>query len=169
MSFETHEQNGLVWLTSPMLKNVSHGFSTRKGGVSKPPFDALNLGISRGDDPGHVTENYCRFCAVLGADPQQVVLSQQTHNTNIRKVTPQDAGKGLWHQRDYEKIDALITDAPGLVLTVFSADCGNGLFAALLKQPDDPCIILHGSTSFCCFVFYDGNDRKRLHIHYSIL
>ena len=34
MSFETHDQSSLVWLTSPMLSGVRHGFSTRLGGVS---------------------------------------------------------------------------------------------------------------------------------------
>jgi len=124
MSFETHETNGLVWLTSPILQTVPHGFSTRKGGVSKPPFDALNLGISRGDESGCVLENYRRFCGALGVDMQRVVLSQQTHSANIRIVTESDAGKGLLCQRDYTDVDALITNVPMLPLTVFSADCG---------------------------------------------
>ena len=47
MPFKTHKENGLVWLTSPLLRGVRHGFSTRKGGISAPPFDSLNLGISR--------------------------------------------------------------------------------------------------------------------------
>ena len=124
MSFETHETNGLVWLTSPILQTVPHGFSTRKGGASKPPFDALNLGISRGDESGCVLENYKRLCSALGVDMQRVVLSQQTHSANIRIVTESDAGKGLLRQRDYTDVDALITNIPMLPLTVFSADCG---------------------------------------------
>lgn len=43
MSFQTHEQHGLVFLTSSLLEGVVHGFSTRKGGVSAPPWDSLNL------------------------------------------------------------------------------------------------------------------------------
>ena len=39
MPFETREQNGLVFLTSPLLSGVRHAFSTRKGGVSVPPWD----------------------------------------------------------------------------------------------------------------------------------
>jgi len=114
-------------LLSPLLSGcagIIHGFSTRLGGVSRPPFDSLNLGVSRGDAPDAVEENYRRFCAVVGTDPRRVVLSQQTHDANIRLVTEEDAGKGLWRLRDYRKIDALITAAPDLPLTVFSADCG---------------------------------------------
>ena len=51
MPFDIHEQNGLVFLTSPLLSGVRPGFSTRKGGVSGPPWDRLNLGPSRGDAP----------------------------------------------------------------------------------------------------------------------
>lgn len=124
MSFLTHEKNGLVWLTSSLLDGAHHGFSTRRGGASRPPFDTLNLGISRGDNDLGVLENYRRFCAAVGTAPQQTVLSQQTHTANIRHVTEEDAGKGLFRQRDYQNVDALITDVPGLALTVFSADCG---------------------------------------------
>ena len=123
MSFETHEQNGLVFLTSPLLAGVRHGFSTRKGGVSAPPWDSLNLGVGRGDDPAAVTENYRRFCAVLGVEDRRAVLSKQVHETTVRLCTAADAGKGLRSQRDYAA-DALITNEPGLPLTVFSADCG---------------------------------------------
>ena len=123
MSFETHEQNGLVFLTSPLLAGVRHGFSTRKGGVSQSPFDTLNLGVGRGDDPAAVTENYRRFCAVLGVENRRAVLSKQVHETTVRLCTAADAGKGLLSPRDYTA-DALVTSEPGLPLTVFSADCG---------------------------------------------
>ena len=123
MSFETHQQNGLVVLTSPLLSGVRHGFSTRPGGVSAPPFNALNLGVGRGDDPAAVAENYRRFCAAVGLDERRAVLSKQVHETTVRRCTADDAGKGLLRQRDYTA-DALITDCPGLALVVFSADCG---------------------------------------------
>ena len=51
MSFLTHEENGLVWLTSPLLSGVRHGFSTRQGGVSQPPFDTMNLAPGGGMTP----------------------------------------------------------------------------------------------------------------------
>ena len=47
MSFVTHEQQSLVWLASPLLGGVRHGFSTRRGGVSPAPWDTLNLGPGR--------------------------------------------------------------------------------------------------------------------------
>ena len=126
MSFLTHEQNGLMWLTAPMLDaapGIRHGFSTRKGGVSPAPFDSLNLRTGCGDSQEHLEENYRRFCAVIGADHRRAVLSRQVHETTVRVCTAADAGKGLFQQRDYTA-DALVTCEPGLPLAVFSADCG---------------------------------------------
>lgn len=62
MSFKTHTQGSLVFLTSPLLTGVRHGFSTRCGGVSPAPWDSLNLGPGRGDGSACLMENYRRFC-----------------------------------------------------------------------------------------------------------
>lgn len=138
MSFTTHEKGSLVWLTSPQLDScsaVSHGFSTRKGGVSREPWDTLNLGVGRGDELSAVRENYRRFCACIGADDRRAVLTKQVHEDTVRIVTAADAGKGLYAERDYTA-DALITDEPHLPLVVFSADCG----ILLLHDPVTNCI-----------------------------
>lgn len=143
MAFVTHTTHGLEWLSSTVLHDVPHGFSTRLGGVSRPPWDSLNLGSGRGDDLNAVRENYRRFCAAIGGtdtsagtdcpdpadfpgpvDYRRVVLAKQVHETTVRTVLPADAGKGLWTERDYTA-DALVTDVPGLPLVIFSADCGN--------------------------------------------
>ena len=127
MPFQQHEQTGLVWFTADVLNEISHGFSTRKGGVSPAPWDSLNLRPGQGDGPEKLRENFHRFFAALDLDETRAVLSQQTHTANIRTVTAEDAGKGLLRPRDYTDVDALITNVPGLPLTVFSADCGTVL------------------------------------------
>ena len=72
----------------------------------------------------NVQENFRRFCAAVGTDPMRVVLSKQVHEPNVRLVTGADAGKGLWRERDYQSVDAMICNTPNLPLVVFSADCG---------------------------------------------
>ena len=124
MSFLAHEENGLFIKTSTVLSGVRHGFSTRIGGVSPAPWDSLNLGVGRGDDMDRVRENYRRFCAALGVDEHRAVLSKQVHEDNVRHVTAEDCGKGLFRDRDYTSVDAMVTDTPGIPLVVFSADCG---------------------------------------------
>ena len=135
MSFVTHEQQSLVWLASPLLGGVRHGFSTRRGGVSPAPWDTLNLGPGRGDAPENVEENYRRFFAALDMDSAYPVLSRQVHRDDVRLCTAADAGKGLIRDRDYDA-DALITAEKGLPLVVFSADCG----ILLLHDPDAGCV-----------------------------
>ena len=122
MSFQTHTQNDLLWLTSPLLSGVTHAFSTRQGGVSVSPWDTLNLGLDLGDDPAAVRENHRRFFHAVGADVSRAVLSKQVHESTVRLCTSADVGKGLDRDRDYTA-DALITNEPDLPLTVFSADC----------------------------------------------
>lgn len=123
--FHTHTKNDLVWLTSDVLENdaVTHGFSTRKGGVSPTPWDSLNLDDRRGDDIANVQENFRRLCAALDTDVQRAVLSRQVHRSDVRRVTVEDCGKGLWRPQDYDSADGLVTDVPGIPLIVFSADC----------------------------------------------
>ena len=123
--FHTHTKNDLVWLTSDVLENdaVTHGFSTRKGGVSPAPWDSLNLDDRRGDDIANVQENFRRLCAALDTDVQRAVLSRQVHRSDVRRVTAEDCGKGLWRPQDYDSADGLVTNVPGIPLIVFSADC----------------------------------------------
>ena len=135
MTFVNHEQNGLVYLTSPLLDGVRHGFSTRRGGVSPAPWDTLNLGPGRGDAPENVRENYRRFFGCTGTAPERAVLSLQVHRDDVRLCTAADAGKGLVRERDYEA-DALITAERDLPLVVFSADCG----ILLLHDPEAGCV-----------------------------
>ena len=125
MNIIEHNQNGLVYLTADgfdAAEGVAHGFSTRLGGVSDGIYASLNLGMTRGDDPNKVAENYRRFCAAIGADVNRVVCASQVHGDTVRSVTSADLGIGL-DQPEPWQADGLITDIPGVVLTVFTADC----------------------------------------------
>lgn len=135
--FEQREKNGVPYLVIPAFERtgvVEHGFSTRLGGVSEGCFASMNLGVTRGDDPAKVEENYRIFCAAIGVDPKRVVLSQQTHTDNIRVVTEADCGKGLYRERDYTDVDGLITNEPNIPLVTFFADCVPLVFLDPVKR-----------------------------------
>ena len=102
---------------------VKHGFSTRKGGVSTGIFSSMNLNFKRGDDPDAVMENYRRIAAALDMRVEDMVLSDQTHTTNVRVITEEDRGKGILKPQDYRDVDGMITNVPGLVLVTSYADC----------------------------------------------
>jgi len=131
MSFQMHRQNEICFLSSSLLSGipgVRHAFSTRVGGVSPAPWDSLNMDLRRGDDCENVRENYRRFCRATGVNEKHVFLNRQVHETNVRLVAADDAGKGLWLPQDYTSVDSAITQTVDLPLIVFSADCGIILF-----------------------------------------
>jgi YfiH family protein len=104
--------------------SFAHGFSTRAGGVSAPPFDTLNLGGKWGDDAAAVAENRRRFVAAVAGDapPFVPVVARQVHGAAVARV---GAGDDLAHV----EADALCTAEPGLLLGVFVADCIPALVA----------------------------------------
>lgn len=106
--------------------DLRHAFSTRKGGVSGPPYHALNLGLGVGDDPAAVQANRRRFFGAFGLDPSQVVRVRQVHGNDVLVVNDALAGRDrfprLLLDDDY-LYDAMVTDIPGLALTISTADC----------------------------------------------
>lgn len=122
MKFRVCRADDLEYLTVSGMEGAVHCFTTRRGGVSQGCFASLNLGIHRGDDPQRVLENYRRLGNALGFAPEDTVLTHQTHTAIVRAVGWDARGEGLFRPvpGDY---DALITNTPGVALTVFTADC----------------------------------------------
>ena len=104
-------------------KTVKHGFSTRLGGVSEGYYASLNLSFTRGDEETCVRENFRRIAGAIGVSCEDMVLSRQTHTTNVRKVTESDRGSGILYPASYTDVDGLITDIPGICLVTSFADC----------------------------------------------
>lgn len=124
--------DGVGFLTFPSLSEldfVNHAFSTRIGGVSTGEFKSMNLNFKRGDAPEKVTENYQIFCQAAGFDYRTLVSSSQDHNTNVRFVTKNDCGIGIFREHDMPSVDALITNEPDVTLVTHYADCTPLLFA----------------------------------------
>lgn len=117
---------GVTYLAFPALLEsgmVRHGFSTRMGGVSEGPYATMNFSFTRGDNPEAVRENYRRMAEALRVDMEKMVLTWQTHTTNVRVVSEEDLGKGIIKERDYRDVDGLVTDMPDVTLVTFFADC----------------------------------------------
>ena len=107
-----------------VAENISapHCFTTRLGGVSTGHLSSLNIGLSRGDDPKNVEENFRILGNALGFDPEKLVLTRQTHSDIVRKVGREDWGVYMVAGASPE-CDALITNDPGTAIVVFTADC----------------------------------------------
>lgn len=107
-------------LTHPALSGAAHGFLGRRGGVSTGLHAGLNVSYSE-DEPAHTAENRRRAGeAVLpGA---RLLTCYQIHSSDVVTVT------APWEDADRPKADALVTDRPGLLLGVLTADCAPVLF-----------------------------------------
>lgn len=123
---KVNQYKQIEYLTFPLLEQagmVRHLFSTRVGGVSEGIYASMNLSYARGDKKEAVDENFRRIAEIFQTTPDHIVCSKQTHTTNIRRVTMQDMGKGVTRPFDYDEIDGLVTDEPGIILCTSYADC----------------------------------------------
>lgn len=100
---------------------IAHGFFSRAGGVSQGLYRGLNVGLGSGDDRARIAENRVRVSAWFGLDPDRLVTVHQVHSPDVHVAT-------LENRTERPKADALVTQVPGLVLGVLTADCGPVLF-----------------------------------------
>lgn len=105
------------------LPGIHHGFLTREGGVSKGLYASLNCGPGSNDDPDAVIKNRAQAVAALGLGDGALVTCYQIHSPNVVRVDQP------WAQVDAPKADAMVTQMPGVVLGILTADCAPVLFA----------------------------------------
>lgn len=118
--FEEKIMEGVPLLTYPLLQKtefVTHGFTTRMGGVSEGYCSTMNISTTRGDDPKAIEENQRRLARALGVRVEDFTYTHQTHTTNVAVVREEDRGKR------FMETDGMVTDVPGICLVTFYADC----------------------------------------------
>ncbi len=113
-------------LLSEMLGDRVHGFSTRRGGGSRPPFDTLNLGRGVGDDPAAVEDNLGRLARAAGFAAERLFTVEQVHGSDVVVVEGTEDPMTLRRRR----ADVLLTRAPNVTVAVRVADCVPVLLAA---------------------------------------
>ena len=118
------KQNQVEWLEfelfQPYRHRLLHGCFTRKGGVSNPPYDSLNVGLSVGDDRHDVLENRARIAQALGIDTSHLFDVEQIHTTDVVMVRDEPTS--------HRQADILLTETPNRLLMIKHADCQAGLF-----------------------------------------
>jgi YfiH family protein len=105
-------------------------FSNRIGGVSKGPFESLNLAVAVGDEPAAVRINRGRVSEAAGFRVENLVLARQAHGCRIQQV-----GSGL--EPPCLPVDGFVTSEPG-VLGLLTADC-----AAVILAGADSLALIH--------------------------
>jgi purine-nucleoside/S-methyl-5'-thioadenosine phosphorylase / adenosine deaminase len=115
--------NGVSWLETE-LGAARAAFSTRPGGVSRAPFESLNLGILTGDRGEDVFENRRRLATALGLPPSRVAIGRQVHGAALATHTcPQRGSPYAQPAAGVPEVDGHVTAEPGLAQLVFVADC----------------------------------------------
>ena len=103
-----------AWSGEHVAVDLAHGvrvlFTTRRGGVSQPPFDSLNLGIFTDDDAAAVEENRRRALALTGAE--RFAYGRQVHGAIVLRDT--DPGADA---------DGQVTTGSGVAAMALTADC----------------------------------------------
>jgi len=108
---------------------IIHTFTTRMGGISKSPYESLNLGFHVGDKSKDVTDNHRLLAEEMGYELSLLVHMKQIHSDKIVIVDPS--------QHDFEhppECDALLTNQNGIPLMVMVADCTPVLFYDAQKR-----------------------------------
>jgi YfiH family protein len=105
-------------------KGIGHFVSTRMGGHSPQPYEALNLSFQVGDDPKKVLNNRKRLTETLGIPFTSLTTAEQIHDARVTVVTEEMRGKGsIHHEEAIAGTDALVTGQVGICLMVLLADC----------------------------------------------
>ncbi|SEN03603.1 conserved hypothetical protein [Loktanella fryxellensis] len=108
-------------ITAPTLDPLRHGFFTRAGGASSGVFAGLNCGMGSSDQSDVVAINRARVGAAMQVAPGHLVGVHQVHSATVVAVD----GPVI----DRPAADGLVTAAPGVALSVLTADCQPILFA----------------------------------------
>ena len=101
---------------------ISHGFFTRKGGVSEGIYNSLNVGLGSDDKQDSVAANRQLICRALGAEVERLATVSQIHSADVAIIEQAMTV-------DRPRADALVTNVPGLAIGILTADCGPVLFA----------------------------------------
>ena len=104
------------------LGSVPHGFLGRRGGVSTGDLAGLNTGYGSNDDREAIDENRRRAVEALLPEADLATV-HQVHSAEVVYA------EAPWPHDQRPRADAMVTDEPGLLLGILTADCAPVLFA----------------------------------------
>ena len=114
-------QGKISYLQPKQLSSgIMAGFSTRNGGVSRPPYNSLNLGFGTDDQIANVEGNRATFARAFDLSPHQLLTVKQVHGDDILLID--EPNPDLNHFLSIE-VDAIVTNQPGIMIGVLTADC----------------------------------------------
>ena len=104
------------------LAGLPHGFLGRRGGVSTGALEGLNVGFGSSDDRAAIAENRARVIAAVLPGAELATVHQIHSATVVQALEP-------WPLEARPHADAMVTDRPGVLLGILTADCAPVLLA----------------------------------------
>ena len=116
------------------LPGIAHGLTYR---VPRMGLAEGNVGFGAPRDKADAWAMRQLWCRSIGVDPERIVTMGQVHGNAVIRVMADDAGRGATPRSTHMGYaDALITDAPDVVLTTLHADC----LSILIVDPERPAV-----------------------------
>ncbi len=100
------------------FENIQYGFFDRTDGYSTGSFKSLNVGLDRGDE--NAFKNREKIATYFGIKPINLITLNQVHSTTIHVITKDNISD---FQNDQIAGDGLVTNIPGILIGVYTADC----------------------------------------------
>lgn len=128
---ETVKRGKVHYLTPSLLDRAGvsvQGFTTRHEGLSRPPYNSLNLGLNTDDLPTRVEGNRSLLARAVGSQLEQLVTVSQTHSSDILVID--SPNPDFTHFQKIES-DGIVTNQRGVLLGIGVADC----YPILLLDP----------------------------------
>jgi len=104
----------------PGTSGTVQGFTTRHEGVSRTPYNSLNLGMNTLDQPHNVEGNRSLLARAFGVTLESLVTVRQVHGDDILVID--EPNEDFTHFLGIES-DAIITNQPNVMIGVCVADC----------------------------------------------
>ena len=103
-----------IYYTSPIFKNIKHGFFSKKGGVSKGIYNSLNCGNSSLDNKNNIVKNRKIVSSLLDFNIESLIIGNQFHSSKVAVIDS--------YQNNL-KCDSLICLSENITIGVLTADC----------------------------------------------
>jgi len=116
------QKAGKIQYLKPQLSGpaVAAGFTTRHEGVSRPPYNSLNLGSNTLDSPHNVEGNRSLLARSFGTTLDRFLTVTQVHGTDLLVI---DSPNPEFSHFLKLECDGIVTNQPGLMIAVCVADC----------------------------------------------
>lgn len=96
------------------------GFTTRHEGVSRPPYNSLNLGLSTLDSPHNVEGNRSILARAFGTRVEKLVTVTQVHGSDLLLLDQPNPDFAHFQRLE---CDGIVTNQTGIMIGVCTADC----------------------------------------------